>query len=87
VDIPDSDRRGVYNHLASHYRDFDREPPEFRSEQRESEPEESKHIIRRHPTLQPVVRRRLFAAYHNPPEPPDIRELIREEILRQKGRL
>lgn len=30
VDIPASDRRGVYNHLARHYRDFDEEPPEFR---------------------------------------------------------
>lgn len=30
VDIPDGDRRGVYNHLAKHYRDdFDEEPPEF----------------------------------------------------------
>ncbi len=31
VDIPDADRRGVYNHLARHYREFDRDPPEFRS--------------------------------------------------------
>lgn len=31
VDIPDSDRRAVYNHLAKHYKDFDREPPEFDS--------------------------------------------------------
>ena len=31
VDIPSGDRRGVYNHLARHYRDdFDAEPPEFR---------------------------------------------------------
>lgn len=30
VNIPDADRRGVYNHLARHYRDFDKEPPEFR---------------------------------------------------------
>ncbi len=30
VDIPDSDRRGVYNHLAKHYAQFDKEPPEFR---------------------------------------------------------
>ena len=30
VDIPDTDRRKVYDHLASHYRQFDREPPEFR---------------------------------------------------------
>ena len=29
VDIPDEDRRRVYNHLARHYRQFDREPPEF----------------------------------------------------------
>lgn len=31
VDIPDSDRRGVYNHLARHYRQYDAEPPEFRA--------------------------------------------------------
>jgi HK97 family phage major capsid protein len=30
VNIPDSDKRGVYNHLAKHYRDFDEEPPEFK---------------------------------------------------------
>jgi hypothetical protein len=29
--IPDADRRGVYAHLARHYRQFDREPPEFRA--------------------------------------------------------
>lgn len=29
--IPDSDRRGVYNHLRRHYQQFDKEPPEFRS--------------------------------------------------------
>lgn len=31
VTIPAGDREGVYNHLASHYRQFDKEPPEFRS--------------------------------------------------------
>jgi len=31
VDIPDSDRKGVYKHLAKHYKDFDKEPPEFKS--------------------------------------------------------
>ncbi len=30
VDIPDEDRKKVYNHLAAHYREFGREPPEFR---------------------------------------------------------
>lgn len=31
VDIPDTDRKGVYNHLARHYAQYDAEPPEFRS--------------------------------------------------------
>lgn len=31
VNIPDEDRRRVYNHLASHYRQFDKEPPEFKA--------------------------------------------------------
>jgi HK97 family phage prohead protease len=29
VDILDSDKEGVYNHLAKHYKDFGKEPPEF----------------------------------------------------------
>lgn len=29
--IPEADREGVYNHLAGHLRDADREPPELRS--------------------------------------------------------
>ena len=29
VDIPETERRGVYNHLARHYKQFDMEPPEF----------------------------------------------------------
>ena len=40
VNIPDSDRKGVYNHLAKHYKDFEKEPPEFRSSEL-AEPEES----------------------------------------------
>ncbi len=31
VDIPESDRRGVYNHLSRHYKEFEREAPEFRT--------------------------------------------------------
>lgn len=31
VDIPEADRRAVYNHLAKHYKDFDKEAPEFKS--------------------------------------------------------
>jgi len=31
VDIPDSDRRSVYNHLKKHYAQFEKDPPDFRS--------------------------------------------------------
>lgn len=31
VDIPDGDRRAVYNHLAKHYTQFDKEPPDFKA--------------------------------------------------------
>jgi len=31
VDIPDSDRKAVYNHLARHYEDFGKEPPDFKT--------------------------------------------------------
>lgn len=30
VAIPDGDRKGVYNHLVRHYKEFDKEPPEFK---------------------------------------------------------
>jgi HK97 family phage prohead protease len=30
ANIPDGDRRSVYNHLANHYKEFDKEPPEFK---------------------------------------------------------
>lgn len=30
VNIPDVDRKGVYDHLAKHYREFGEEPPEFK---------------------------------------------------------
>ena len=29
VDIPDSEKKKVYNHLANHYKQFDKEPPSF----------------------------------------------------------
>lgn len=31
VDIPEKDRKGVYNHLAVHYEQYEKEAPEFRS--------------------------------------------------------
>jgi hypothetical protein len=30
VDIPNEDRKAVYNHLAKHYKEFDKEVPEFK---------------------------------------------------------
>jgi HK97 family phage prohead protease len=30
VDIPDEARKGIYNHLAKHYAQFEKEPPEFK---------------------------------------------------------
>lgn len=29
VDVPEADRRGIYDHLAKHYQEFDEEPPSF----------------------------------------------------------
>ena len=31
TDIPAGDRRGVYEHLAKHYKQFEKEPPEFKT--------------------------------------------------------
>jgi phage head maturation protease len=30
VQVPEKDRRGIYEHLAKHYEDFGKEPPEFK---------------------------------------------------------
>lgn len=38
VDIPEADRRGVYNHLAQHYQEFDKEPPEFQEAEKGQQP-------------------------------------------------
>ena len=37
VQIPDKDRKGVYNHLVKSYKQFDKEPPEFREYTEEEE--------------------------------------------------
>jgi len=29
VDVPEDERRGIYNHLSQHYRQFEKEPPEY----------------------------------------------------------
>lgn len=30
VDVPESDRKKIYDHLAEHYREFDEEPPDLK---------------------------------------------------------
>jgi phage head maturation protease len=42
--IPEADRQGVWNHLARHLRDADREPPELRSK-RLSFPDEAENVL------------------------------------------
>lgn len=44
VAIPDGDKRGVYAHLAAHYKDFDKEAPEFREETPEDEDPQEKAV-------------------------------------------
>jgi len=54
VQIPDADRKGVYNHLAGHYKQFDKEPPELKKYSTEElekafpieKPEETEETIR-----------------------------------------
>jgi len=41
VKIPSNDRKGVYTHLARHYKQFGKEPPEFK----EYTPEEAERIL------------------------------------------
>lgn len=31
VDIPEADKKGIYNHLVKHYKQFDKEPPEYKT--------------------------------------------------------
>lgn len=38
VDLPDGDRKGVYNHLKKHYAEFGKEPPDFK-EAKEIDPD------------------------------------------------
>jgi cation transport regulator ChaB len=46
VDIPNEDKKKVYNHLVGHYKEFDKEPPEFHFENGGSEVKELE-LVRR----------------------------------------
>lgn len=67
VDIPDGDRKEVYDHLAKHYRQFDKEPPDFKflqalwAAQRANEAlrflvEEAPHLIRHADRMKETIR-------------------------------
>lgn len=45
VDVPRTERRAIFGHLAAHYRAFDREPPEFRDYESVM-PEEAEQALR-----------------------------------------
>ncbi len=53
VDVPDGDRKGIYNHLAKHYKQFDKDVPEFKDytavELRLIEPEEIDKLLEAKP--------------------------------------
>ena len=91
----ESDRRGVYNHLAKHYREFDKEVPEFRDyspeeldelfgEETGFDPEEGHaEILTVGPAVEPVVIEPVQVV-----EGDDVSKLVREEVNRiPRGRL
>jgi len=86
VNIPASDRQGVYNHLKRHYKDFDKEPPELREY---SEAELKR--IERYGTPEPRVlivvppRRRIVSVVQTVDE--RIEELARASVARAVGRV
>jgi hypothetical protein len=47
VEIPATDRRAVYNHLANHYREYDREPPAYETAKLEFAVEELREEVSR----------------------------------------
>lgn len=67
VDIPEADQRGVYEHLAKHYKQFDKEPPDFKlleafhAARRANEAlrfliEETPHLIRHADRMRETIR-------------------------------
>lgn len=44
VDIPNEDKKKVYNHLAKHYKEFDKEPPAFHLEKEVEEDDKMEEI-------------------------------------------
>ena len=55
VQIPEEDRRGVYNHLAGHYRQFNREPPPLEKLMEALEKGAKLCIICGHPITEPPL--------------------------------
>jgi len=84
VDIPEEDRRRVYEHLARHYRQFDKPPPEYRSmmgeeatemAEQEKLTQDTKPAVEESPAQ--GVEGRTAAPTHSTP---DIAGLIREAV-------
>jgi len=85
VNIPESDRRAVYNHIRKYYEKFDREPPEFKAVPEVSEP--NKKSLETLPESPPRPSgdeiRRFILDY----VPGRAAELLRREVRRRMGKV
>jgi len=49
VNVPDNERRGIYNHLAKHYKEFDKPVPDFKDYEDAAEPEDEPDEVKTEP--------------------------------------
>lgn len=68
VNVPKGDRKGIYEHLAKHYAEFEKQPPEFK---------ESPIVVTSMPLVVPMIAHRIFDAQTLKP---NMAKIMREEI-------
>ena len=99
VEIPAGDRQGVYDHLARHYRDFDREAPEFRSwdeaelkQKLDADLESAGRTVKL--ISKPQEKRSVVRLIASPrsislmqDDPNDVKTIVKTEVDRRKGRI
>ncbi len=83
VNIPDSDRRGIYNHLVAHYDEFGKVPPEFSAEPLKAKIYTPKSIV-----VPKLVTRQVFAAKQTQQKQVTVKtvtELVNSELNHIRG--